>query len=435
MYKRLSPKIILTVQCISLAFGFQSVWAATTESISSKHPRWYTVDSSAKAEYRQKERTLARIDEFWAEFKKVEPKLRCLNFDKNKKGIDFQSDWISKQTIKVHPDLMWELGPGHGKGTYKLDFSVVGHDDLTYIAKTMVQRAPKVPRWSFSAYKRPVPFNDVNMMYKMRGHIGNAPEFHADFSLGKDNLIDVTVTTPAATGDAKKNAAIILLLSDVILGEENSDIWLGQFIAKKTKPLPKFDYETASKRFANDFYAKQKELLASLPSVPYYKLEKFGTFGLFTLPLDLGFTRQTISTSADKLCHALVYSRRFHSKRFSKFDEKFVYLQIPEAGENSTFVERRGKLEDALNAELKKAQLGCVFAGGWGPPDTGYIDLCVTNVDRAIPLIRTVCRKFNLSHKTNLRFYDCDWLYEWVGMYDDTPVPGDIERPWFNNES
>lgn len=392
--------------------------------------RWYTVDASSPVEMKQKEEYLARIDRFWYQFKKDQAKLKVF---KPKDGhFDFQTRWAQTYIKQVHPELYYEFGPGDKDGEKKLDFSVVGDHHLIPIAKTLAAKAPKIPGWSFNAYKRPTKFTAIEEMFKARGFHRTTPQFRGEFSVSSSNLLNVIVAFPTATGDYSKDAEIVLLLCDMILGEENSDIWIGELNAQRSKVQKKFDYVQSSKDFANAFYAKKKELLAGLPKVPYFKMKEFGASGMFEFKTEGGrfSRRQTMSTTAAKLCNALVDEGRFHSATFSKFGEQFAYLQIPGAG---IYVQPvvRGKLEDALDSELRNAQVGCVFAAGFGKPDISYIDLCLIDVNTAIPLIKKVCAKFNLSHQSNLRFYDCDWLYEWVRMFDDTPVPTDLDRPWF----
>lgn len=389
--------------------------------------RWYTVDASSPSELKRKQDYLARIDRFWIQFRKDQAQLSLSGTGK----IDHAA-WAQKYIKQVDPEIYYEFGPGDKAQETKLDFSCVGTDTLLPVVKELVARAPKIAGWTFAPYKRPTKLTAVEEMFKARGFKKATPQFRADFTANEFNIIDAVVGFSGATGDYTKDAETVLLLSDMILGEESSDIWLGELNAKKLATQKNFDYLQSAKDFSKAFYDKKKQMLATLPKVPYYKLKEFGTYGMFEFQNKDGrfSRRQTMSTSAQKLCSALSMGVRFHSERFSNFGEKFAYLQIPNAG---VYVapKERGKIEDALDSELRKAQLGCVFAAGFGKPDISYIDLCLVDVNRATPIIKKVCAQFNLSHKSNLRFYDCDWLYEWVKMFPDTPVPDDLGRPWF----
>lgn len=81
-----------------------------------------------------------------------------------------------------------------------------------------------------------------------------------------------------------------------------------------------------------------------------------------------------------------------------------------------------------LHEELVASGHGCVVGSGFGPKDKIYIDLCLTDVEKAIPVLRSFYQRKKMPHNSYLRFYDAVWQYEWVGMYDDTVAPNNLHE-------
>jgi hypothetical protein len=121
--------------------------------------------------------------------------------------------------------------------------------------------------------------------------------------------------------------------------------------------------------------------------------------------------------------------RCFTSERFSRCGETFCYLKIDESATQiaETSLDR-GELEETFDAALRKASVGCVIGGGWGPV-FNFIDFALADVEAAIPVLREVSAQVSLPRPTWLRFLDTKLEHEWVGMYADTPQP-DMSPGW-----
>lgn len=92
--------------------------------------------------------------------------------------------------------------------------------------------------------------------------------------------------------------------------------------------------------------------------------------------------------------------------------------------------DQREKLERDTDQRLHAVKAGAVIGAGAGLPDTLFIDVARPDVDEAIPNLRDICRQYRLSHNAVLRFYDADWMHEWVGMFEDTPPPDNLDELW-----
>jgi hypothetical protein len=110
--------------------------------------------------------------------------------------------------------------------------------------------------------------------------------------------------------------------------------------------------------------------------------------------------------------------------------EFFCYLKIADIENIPTddILEVREKIEGCFNAPLLQVGVGCVIGGGWGP-HFPFVDLALTDVNAAIPLLRQISTELELSCSTWLRFLDSKYNNEWVGMYPDTPEP-DLSPDW-----
>jgi hypothetical protein len=71
---------------------------------------------------------------------------------------------------------------------------------------------------------------------------------------------------------------------------------------------------------------------------------------------------------------------------------------------------------------LTKTQLGALVGGGTGLRYS-YIDLALLDVEAAILLMREALRGGRLPKRSWFLFYDSVLAAEWVGVWDDSPLP------------
>jgi hypothetical protein len=141
-------------------------------------------------------------------------------------------------------------------------------------------------------------------------------------------------------------------------------------------------------------------------------------------------------SSNESLWRAQHEDEFFYSVRYSRHGEVFCYLKIDgtEGLDEDQFPDR-ASIEDALNAILVPARAGCVIGGGTGLRYS-YLDLALTDVNSAVPLITARLRAGKIPRHAWLLFFDAPLAHEWIGMYDHTPAPpepadhpGDIGAP------
>lgn len=116
-------------------------------------------------------------------------------------------------------------------------------------------------------------------------------------------------------------------------------------------------------------------------------------------------------------------SNLLSSSDFSDCGEWFFYLKID--GKNgltgSTFIDR-SQIEDALDAALRKAKLGCVVGGGTGLR-YAYIDFAVMDIFSAFEIIRDLLLDGKIPKRSWILFFDTEKAEKWMGIWEDTPAP------------
>jgi hypothetical protein len=73
-----------------------------------------------------------------------------------------------------------------------------------------------------------------------------------------------------------------------------------------------------------------------------------------------------------------------------------------------------------------KTGTGSMVGSARGNPASYYFDLCLSDPDKAIPVLKQFCIAQKLPSHCWLRFYDYNWRHEWVRMLPSTP---DLKRP------
>lgn len=391
--------------------------------------RWGTVDESYPPEVRLKKQTIEHIEQFWSDFKRDQTTLSLaldnLHSESGKANSDILVGWMKEHLDAIDPVIEYEFGPTREKEGKKLDFSAAGHDEVIQICNLLVSKAPKLPNWQFSAYRQPLPPASVANGFKSR--TGREPlQFETSVSVSPQNKLDVMFTSPEFENDAEDNIEACRIISDLSVGEENDDIWLGTITPKKGALMGQFNCANNAAQYAKAFDEKKKEILDSLPSAPYFKQDLSKTEDVHFS----GKKRLSMKTSLKRLAETLGAGGRFHDVQFSKNGEKFAYLKVSKA-KNLQSLDKVEALRKELDRELRKAQVGCTFGVGIESPDAIYIDVVLKDLDKAVPILRSFSESHKFDHESTLRFYDCVWRNEWVAMFDDTKKPQDLRKPWY----
>jgi hypothetical protein len=406
----------------------------TVPEVEFKPGRWAFITEPGE-DAKRKKVTLKKIDQFWASFKANKEKLawsKSLDADHS-----FQTDWLSQHVHSFDSRLEWECG-GNADGESDLDISAAENSELMPLLTTIIERAGTIPGWHISCFRQPMQSDLVETAYKARRR-EPMPSYRASVSRNKFNGIDVLIDSPEFVGNNRKeDIAKAFLITEIVLGEEDAEKWATNVTTSSTENFSKrkFDSEAEAKNFAKSFSEQKLAIKASLPSKHYWQIdypEKVilisATKEAFKESNQLDRSRLTFISPDEKLAFALADHFRFFSEHFSNHNEKFAYLHVI-TKDAAKWERDRGEIEDALDKFLKTNKSGAVVASGRGKPESFYFDLCLTDVESAIPLLKKFCRERKLPATTWLRFYDLYWTYEWVKMLPNSPELKNPESIW-----
>ncbi|MBU6455663.1 MAG: hypothetical protein KGS72_28080 [Cyanobacteria bacterium REEB67] len=393
--------------------------------------RWRFLYDADGPEGRKKAQEIKEIDQFWTDFKAYKSKI---TWDSMKKDPNQAVGWVSEHLKPIEPEFEFEMGPAPDN-KIELDICRGSAFNRMPMLQTMVARAGDILGWKVDCYRKALDPLNVAGGFEARGHKKLGP-FKAIVTEEQGHLISVTIDSPDfnKTVDTKDDVQSAFLLCELVLGEENLDKWTGNFHSKNSGIIEKSnqDVPKAAEIFAKDFTQLKSTILSKLPEKYYYQVPKVEAVSLFKSSKaswdeahKLNRGRLTFVSSFNDLMGGLDVPGSLHSERYSRHGEKFAYLQMLD--EQSQFDdEKRNQIEDTLDKTLREQKLGSLAATGRGVPNSYYFDLCLTDVDKAIPVLRSTCERLGVPQKCWLRFYDYYWRSEWVRMMPKTPA---LDRP------
>jgi hypothetical protein len=252
---------------------------------------------------------------------------------------------------------------------------------------------------------------------------------------GDHRLVDLKFLSRHTVGpDDEQALANAIVATETLVGEDNLDHHIGAievdrlvsgFFRRKPSTIP-----------LDRIYDTVTSLIAAgrdqLPDQPCYAWvgEDVNWSGFELEPQQADdyprFEDQfTAITPVQELWIATRCGQPFCSSRFSRCGELFGCLKIDgaEGLEGSKFEDREA-IENAIDAVLVPARLGCTIGGGTGLRYT-YIELALAQPDEALRALRHCLQSGCVSRRSWVLFHDSDLRGEWVGAHDDTPpLPG-----------
>jgi hypothetical protein len=391
--------------------------------------RFHFATPQIDSEWKRKQDVTAKIDAFWTALAADAPRMH----DAFRAGKDLSSlsDWGSEHIQNIDSDLMYEFGPCNEKGCM---LTIVEEDRpwLRPIIDTLMARQKPVPGWWFATYREALPSNVVDQAFSERFREDTPPVCDVTCTIGDDNTIDVMLHSDKfSKDDDPDDWAKALYLCQAALGEENADRYLGTFRTARAQSVKSANFAAMTDSLKQQFEQNKKQLLAALPDKPYCDSPGPDKHAVAKLPSPQGLGgRITMVTNYAKLMTSVDPSQPFWSCRFSKHGERLAYLQVEGSPELVKDTTNRDKITEAVDKALRAKHLGARVGEGAGLPQTAYIDLMLTDPDKAADELRVVAKQLDLPKSSWLRFYDTDWRQEWVGMYDDTPPPKDPRVLW-----
>jgi hypothetical protein len=391
--------------------------------------RWRFADP-ADAENATRAKVLGQIDRWWKDFTACAPDFDA--YFRRGKEMDVP-DWMATHLQVIDHRLCWEFGPGL-KGGHRLVITPEVDRHLRPLVDVLLQRAPAIKGWEFYPYRLSDGYDQALAVVKGRTG-GSLVGVEVAVLPGEGGFLDLTYFFPEKVAfDEKKSASVAFLATESLLGEQLLDEWIGVIEARPASlPDPAGASRVPASELRTQVAAVLKHLIESLPSEPRYLMgpQKGFIYKLepekqedYPSRLDL-YVAPTTYPEMWKAAHG---AGIFYSGRFSSCGETFCYLKLDGRGglDEEKFPDK-ASIEDALDAALKPAEAGCVIGGGTGN-FYSYIDLALTDMSGAIPIIRRVLRSGNITKRAWLLFFDDTLQSEWIGIWKDTPPPPGLKE-------
>ncbi len=396
--------------------------------------RWKYADINDVREAAERAEVMRKIDAWWRQFHAAQADLESL-FNGHKQW-DLAA-WMNQHLQGIDARLMWEYGPAVRGPGHRLVITPESDAHLRPLVKAVLARAPKIAGWEFYPYRLAEDVEQVRRMAEAR-KLGSLDGICVTVAAGQHRLVDLTYYAPhARTEDDEPAMEAAVVCTETILGEEVMDKWVGVIEAK---PMPKGLMGMFSKhhprgtvsldRLRETTMALIGSTLEQLPAAPMcarrLDQQKWSAIKLSPEERAEYACREDMMiaiTAAPELFAAAHCGRPFYSGRFSRAGETFCYLKIYKLGASAEgATEKRQGIEEKLNAALMPANAGCVIGGGTGLK-YGYIDLALTDVPKAVELMRPILQEVKVSHRSWVLFLDADLADEWIAVWEDASPP------------
>jgi hypothetical protein len=386
--------------------------------------RWLFADPHNPDEAAQVREKLAAIDRWWQAFQAKASEFEALF----KRRSEWDLPRFMEDTLQaIDERLMWEFGPAMRQEGHRLVITPESHRWLRPLVRTILERAPKVAGWEFYAYRLAETPEETIGMVKSRVEVDVSGAL-AEATIAPGRKIDVRYAFPTLSEideQTATNAAFVA--TETLMGEQVLDTWIGE-IGLVDDP-PRAGRALPLARAQATVAALIRSLIDQLPSKRRHELPD-GSWTTLKLqppePADDYPDRTDLiiaNTSDLELFRAMHSGQPFSSSCHSRLGETFGYLkldaaEVPWEGR----IDFRAAFEDALRPALVGAGLGTIVGGGSGQR-YAYTDLALTELKRAVPLIRQVLCEQSAPMRSWLLFCDDEYAREWVGIYGETPPP------------
>lgn len=340
--------------------------------------------------------------------------------------------WMSANLQAIHPHLMWEFGPAvHGAG-HRLVITPESRHELRPLVTAIIQAAPQIDGWEFYAYRQP---ESVEMMLQTVEARTGGDLSQASFRTAFDDLqrITIQICAPHFSEQDENSMQQAFVTMESLVGEEVLNRWIGYIIASPTSTEEADQFEPLE-RMKPVVDQLIEELQSALPDRPLF--EMIGADGEdsenyvyelepeqaedYTERGDLAVARTAYRTMW-MAAHSPIM---FDSARYSNCGETFCYVKVDGSGEDIAACKfaDKAEIEDALDAALRAAGLGCTIGGGTGLRYS-YIDLAIIRLPEAAAVIAQTLRDGLVPRRTWLHFFDTDLQGRWIGIWDDAEAP------------
>jgi len=383
--------------------------------------RWLYPDPNDREENASRSAVEMRIGLWWQAFSDNSAQIRHAFEDESEFDV---AEFMHERLEHIDERLGWEFGPAlDGRGD-RLVITPERRLFLRPLADAVLHRAPQVKGWEFY-HGRPAETPEGALA---------AVEAETDRELGRCrvstgvdemNRVHLKFYLPDAL-DRELAAVQAAIAAEALLGEEAYLRWIGRIDVVERE---QGDHWVPFDTLQQHVFGQVAGIDAQLYATPLHANVDRLQWSLWRLspPQKDEYPRQQDlimgSSALDSMSACAQLGRSFDSRRYSRVGETFAFLKFDGEGRKvAARMDERKRIEKAVGDALVEAGLGCVVGTGTGKKYS-YLDLALTRVADAIPIIREQMRGCDVAQRSWMLFHDAHLSDEWVGIHDDTPPP------------
>ncbi|MCB9935247.1 MAG: hypothetical protein H6840_06105 [Planctomycetes bacterium] len=381
--------------------------------------RWLYPDPDDHEENASRTAVLTRIERWWAAFAGNATEIHDSINDESEFDV---SAFMRGSLEQIDQRLGWEFA--EADDVDRLVITPEHRLQLRPLVDAIIARAPKIQGWQF-LHARP-PEHPEEALAAVEAETEN-PLGHCEVSTAIDDMNRVTLKFYLPDAIDRELAAVQgAIAAEALLGEEDFARWIGR--------IEVVDREDGSnwarlEELRDKVFGEVTRVDARLFDTPLLMNVDRLQWGLWRLspPLKDEYPRQQDlimgSSALESMSACAQLGQKFDSRRYSRVGETFCFLKFDGDGRKiAARMEERKQVEKAVNEALIEAKLGVVVGTGTGKKYS-YLDLALTDVRQAMPVIIEHMRASAVAERSWLLFHDAHLADEWVGIYEDTPPP------------
>ncbi|MCA8911067.1 MAG: hypothetical protein KDB82_05150 [Planctomycetes bacterium] len=383
--------------------------------------RWLYPDPNDKEENAARSAVVSRIERWWQAFAERADEIRDSFHDDS----EFDIPGFMRASIEqIDQRLGWEFGPALNGDGDRLVITPEHNLALRPLADAIIARAPELPGWEFFHARPPEPPNVALA----------AVEAETDVELGKCevcaetddmNRVALKFYLPEAI-DRELAGVQAAIAAEALLGEESFARWIGRIDVSSREDGSGWGPLSDLHKLVFAQVEVIDDTLFKTPLVLNVDRLQWSLWRLSPPKKDEYPRQQDLimgSSALDSMSACAQLGQSFDSRRYSRAGETFCFLKFDGEGRKiAQRMDERKVVEDSINEALVAAELGVVVGTGTGKKYS-YLDLALTDLNKAIPEIVKQMRAAKVANRSWLLFHDAHLADEWIGIHEDTPPP------------
>ncbi|SMX26477.1 hypothetical protein TRP8649_00556 [Pelagimonas phthalicica] len=346
------------------------------------------------------------IRQFWTHFvSKADELDACFKGQ----GAPGRVSEIMEPIQTIHPDLMWEFGPG--EAGHELAITSEWDAAQNVLARAVQHLAPTLPGWSFlDARPQAADISLIPDHYAARfGEQLSLSEIQCEVT--RTGRIGLTVT---GYGDKNQLVGQAEALTAMMFGEWAERFYLG-WIEAETQKKPIFGFGKKPALDLQDFHSAwhstMHEARDQAPGKPAFKIDqdhdRISSLDLEALPDDHPRADlETITTFDRRFSETVLDAGPFSSPALSRFGEWFCTLRLD--GEDEPHEDWQAACMDLaidMHDSLSEAEAGGRVMSGFGARYC-YFDFALGDIASGIEILNRHLVQAGMMNIARLRFLD-----------------------------